>query len=246
MTWRFDGFDEIRCARRCWSASAGRATSRRITPSGEGADGRRCGSADLWRSVAGRLPGPGAHPGGCRPVRRARRAGRPRRAGAPGVAGRAGGRGAGLRPGPGRGARRGPGHLHKHRRGLGVGGRSPHARIAGARLREPRPSTRPRAGRRPRRRRPRGDPRRHRSPGHHGVPLWLLEGFADYVALHAVDLPGQHHGRPDDRRGPARRPARSCRGRRSSTRARPGSGRRTRAPGWPVSCSPRRAVRQPW
>ncbi|HET6937460.1 MAG TPA: hypothetical protein VFI19_02595 [Nocardioides sp.] len=28
-----------------------------------------------------------------------------------------------------------------------------------------------------------------RAPMTNGVPLWLLEGFADYVALHAVDLP---------------------------------------------------------
>jgi hypothetical protein len=47
-----------------------------------------------------------------------------------------------------------------------------------------------------------------------GVPLWLLEGFADYVALHAVDLPitttaGQiiqevrRHGTPDHLPGQA-------------------------------------------
>ena len=55
-----------------------------------------------------------------------------------------------------------------------------------------------------------------------GVPLWLLEGFADYVALHDVDLPitttaGQiiQQVRADGRPGPPARPARVRPGRRA-------------------------------
>ena len=66
------------------------------------------------------------------------------------------------------------------------------------------------------------------------VPLWLLEGFADYVALRDVDLPRRALGVPDHRRGASRRPAGgACPARPSSAPARPTSARRTRAPGWP-------------
>ncbi len=54
-----------------------------------------------------------------------------------------------------------------------------------------------------------------------GVPLWLLEGFADYVALHDVDLPIDDHGRPDHPAGaPRRRSGPPARASPSSTRPR--------------------------
>ena len=50
------------------------------------------------------------------------------------------------------------------------------------------------------------------------VDLWLLEGFADYVALRDVDLPAEHHRRTRERQRASRRRARSrCRAPRSST-----------------------------
>ena len=66
------------------------------------------------------------------------------------------------------------------------------------------------------------------------TPLWLLEGFADYVALRDVDLPVESSAAQiiaEVRRdGPPRR----CRTPRRSAPGRRGWGRRTRAPGWPA------------
>ena len=62
-------------------------------------------------------------------------------------------------------------------------------RRAGAHLREPdglRPS---RPAWRADRDEPRGHARRHRGGASRAMPTWLLEGFADYVALDHVDLP---------------------------------------------------------
>ena len=44
------------------------------------------------------------------------------------------------------------------------------------------------------------------------VALWLLEGFADYVALRDVDLPLEHHGRADHPSGAPGRRARDAAG----------------------------------
>ena len=81
-----------------------------------------------------------------------------------------------------------------------------------------------------------------------GVPLWLLEGFADYVALRDVDLPlsttaGQIIAQVRARRGAGR----TCPGRPSSTRPPPTWVRRTRA-AW-LACLVRRRrwrARTPW
>ena len=81
-----------------------------------------------------------------------------------------------------------------------------------------------------------------------GVPLWLLEGFADYVALRDVDLPitttaGQIIAAGPRATAPPDAPARA---RPSSTRPTRTSARRTRAPGSPAWCSPTRAARTRW
>ena len=79
------------------------------------------------------------------------------------------------------------------------------------------------------------------------MPLWLLEGFADYVALRDVHLPVVRDGRADHRQVRARRRRRrSCPGRPSSTPRPPTSGRRTRAPGWPAGSWPTSAGRLRW
>ena len=80
-----------------------------------------------------------------------------------------------------------------------------------------------------------------------GVPLWLLEGFADYVALHDVDLPlsttaGQiiAAGAPRRRAGGAARAGRVRRDRHP-----PRGGLRERVAGLPW-CSPTRRARRRW
>ena len=70
------------------------------------------------------------------------------------------------------------------------------------------------------------------------MPTWLLEGFADYVALAHVDLPvsvtaSQILGQVR-KHGSARAPAREGA---SSTRRTSSSGRRTSRRGWPAGCS---------
>ena len=90
---------------------------------------------------------------------------------------------------------------------------------------------------------PRGHPRRHRRLARSTMPLWLLEGFADYVALRDVDLPLSTTAGADHRRGAPRRAAAArCPARPSSTPRRRTWARRTRAPGWPAGCSPTRAA----
>ena len=93
--------------------------------------------------------------------------------------------------------------------------------------------------RRPGRDEPRGHPRRHRRLRPAAMPLWLLEGFADYVALRDVDLPVERSAAQiiaAVRRDGA--PRRAAGRRRVRHRARRTSARRTRAPGWPAGCSP--------
>ena len=120
----------------------------------------------------------------------------------------AGGRGAGSE----RGARRGrwtpsPGSYAGIAAVTASGRRLDRRRLAGARVRQPGRLRRPRADRGAGGDQPRGDPRRHRRRQRATSPLWLLEGFADYVALRDVDLPLTHHGRPDHPAGPPRRRA---------------------------------------
>ena len=73
------------------------------------------------------------------------------------------------------------------------------------------------------------------------VDLWLLEGFADYVALRDVPLPLSHHRRAGDRPRAPRRPARAaCPGRRTSTPGPPTSRPPTSWRGWPATRWPTR------
>ena len=112
-----------------------------------------------------------------------------------------------LRGGPGRGPRRRTGRVRRHRR-------RHHDRRRPARTGRRRCtcSSTPTSSagcspRRPGRDQPRGGPRRHRRR-HSALPLWLLEGFADYVALRDVDLPLATTAGQIIRAGPPRRRAR--------------------------------------
>ena len=69
------------------------------------------------------------------------------------------------------------------------------------------------------------------------MPLWLLEGFADYVALRDVDLPIVHDGRADHPPGPAQRPAGGASGLRRVRHRHdaPGRGLRGRLAGLPAA-----------
>ena len=79
------------------------------------------------------------------------------------------------------------------------------------------------------------------------TPLWLLEGFADYVALRDVDLPLTTTAADHRRRYGATGPPRRCPVRREfeATDAHLGA-RRTRPRGWPAGCSPSRAGSRRW
>ena len=79
------------------------------------------------------------------------------------------------------------------------------------------------------------------------MPLWLLEGFADYVALLDVDLPvSTTAGQIIDRVRDGRSAGDACRDRPSSTRPPPTSGRRTSRRGSPAGCWPIAEARPRW
>ena len=231
MTWRFDGFDEVPVHEEVLVGfEIEQSDDGPASPSFGGGDRRSpvwlsgplevrrsadvagAGRTTAGRGGPGRRPGRGAPSPSCATCCRSGR--------------EAGGGGAGLRGGPGRGAGRRPGHLRQHRGRLGVGRRHDHARLRGARLREPGRLRRPRAGRRPGRDQPRGDPRGHRRAAHQRGAAVAARGVRR-LRRAARRRPADHdHGRPDHPAGPARRrpgpPARPGRVRREPTAPRGG------------------------
>ena len=246
MTWRFAASTGRRCTRRCWSPST--PTERpsvgdhRRSAAGTGARPLwLTGPVEVRRSAdvagAGRRSAAEADlVAGARGRRRARRA---RRAAAVGRAAWSWRCPASEEALDAALARR-AGHLRRHRRRLGVRGRHAHARLPGARLRQPRRLRRPRAGGRPGRDEPRGDPRRHRGAAHQRRAAVAARGVRRLRRAARRRPADLDDGRPDHRAGPRATGARTHlpgpgRVRRRPTRT---SGRRTRAPGWPAWCSP--------
>ncbi len=79
------------------------------------------------------------------------------------------------------------------------------------------------------------------------APIWLVEGFADYVALSSQRLPvTTTAARIIALVRRERRSATTCPGARSSRPVHRTSRRATRAPGWPAGCWPRTAAGRTW
>ena len=141
------------------------------------------------------------------PYRRRRRAGGRRRPAGPAARGRGGasagrrpagarqpcrppgGRGPGIRRRPARRPRAAARDVRRRGRGHDVGRRRQRAGHADPHLHQSRRLRRTRAAGGPGRDQPRGRARRDRRAPESGAEAWLLEGFADYVALRDVDLP---------------------------------------------------------